>query len=148
MFNLYEDAGNRVIRSLRRRIVWTGQYQLPDSVLLVAAACGRGSGIFQPVCLVFAFTRCTMRLFIFLFGVCLCTYSPYSRWVFAGLLLAGRGICLIFLFWFLLRRFQVGGRSLSQDLAVACCFSGATILVFHWLLSPVVAELSQSFILT
>lgn len=79
MFNLYEDAGNRVILSLRRRIVWTGQYQLPDSVLLVAAACGRGSGIFQPVCLVFAFTRCTMRLFIFLFGVCLCTYSPYSR---------------------------------------------------------------------
>ncbi len=67
MFNLYEDAGNRVIRSLRRRIVWTGQYQLPDSVLLVAAACGRGSGIFQPVCLVFAFTRRTMRLFYFPF---------------------------------------------------------------------------------
>ena len=128
MYNLYEDAGNWVIRSLRRRIVWTGQYQLPDSVLLLPAAlCG----------------------FLFSFAVCAFVHTLHTAgWVFAGLLLAGRGICLIFLFWFLLRRFQVGGRSLSQDLAVACCFSGATILVFHWLLSPVVAELSQSFILT
>ena len=103
------------------------------------------------------FSRCVWYLllpaalcgFLFSFSVCAFVHTLHTAgWVFAGLLLAGRGICLIFLFWFLLRRFQVGGRSLSQDLAVACCFSGATILVFHWLLSPVVAELSQSFILT
>ena len=92
---------------------------------------------------------CALCGFLFSFSVCAFVHTLHTAgWVFAGLLLAGRGICLIFLFWFLLRRFQVGGRSLSQDLAVACCFSGATILVFHWLLSPVVAELSQSFILT
>ena len=67
-----------------------------------------------------------------------------AGWVFAALLLAGRGICLLFLFWFLLRRSREGQTHLSRDLAIACCFSVLCILASHWLLSPVISELSQS----
>ena len=42
----------------------------------------------------------------------------------------------------------VGQAGLSRDLALACCFSVLCILALNWLLSPVVAELSQSFIST
>lgn len=67
-----------------------------------------------------------------------------AGWIFSVLLLAGRGMCLPILFWFLLRRFQLGVVKLLQDLVIACCISVVLILVFHWLLSPVTAELRQS----
>ncbi len=43
---------------------------------------------------------------------------------------------------------KMGQAGLSRDLALACCFSVLCILALNWLLSPVVAELSQSFIST
>lgn len=67
-----------------------------------------------------------------------------AGWIFSVLLLAGRGMCLPILFWFLLRRFRLGTARLLQDLVIACCLSVVLILVFHWLLSPVMAELRQS----
>lgn len=103
------------------------------------------------------FSRCTWYLlipsalcgFLFSFSVCAFVCALHSAgWVFSALLLAGRGLCLAFLFWFLLRRIQMGQVGLSRDLALACCFSVLCILVLNWLLSPVVAELSQSFIST
>ena len=104
------------------------------------------------------FSRCTGYLLIpsvlcgFLFSFFLSApFCPrsHSGMGFSALLLAGRALCLVFLFfWFLLRRTQMGQAGLSRDLALACCFSVLCILALNWLLSPVVAELSQSFIST
>lgn len=103
------------------------------------------------------FSRCTGYLlipsvlcgFLFSFSVCAFVSALHTAgWVFSALLLAGRALCLVFLFWFLLRRTQMGQAGLSRDLALACCFSVFCILALNWLLSPVVAELSQSFIST
>lgn len=83
--------------------------------------------------------------FLFAFSVSAFVAAFQSAgWIFAALLLSGRGVCLLFLFWFLLRRIQLGQALLSQDLLAACCFSVLCILVFNWLLAPVIRELGQS----
>ena len=105
-------------------------------------------GVFQPVYWVPADSQCVVW-FLFSFSVCAFVSALHTAgWVFSALLLAGRALCLVFLFWFLLRRTQMGQAGLSRDLALACCFSVLCILALNWLLSPVVAELSQSFIST
>lgn len=66
-----------------------------------------------------------------------------AGWLLSFLLLAGRGVSLLFFFWFLFRRMDLGGTRLFYDLCLACFCTGVCILVSIWLLSPALSELSQ-----
>ena len=66
-----------------------------------------------------------------------------AGWLIAAALLAGRCASLPPLFWFLLRRMELGNLCLARDFLLACGLGVALQLVFIWLLSPALGALSQ-----
>lgn len=66
---------------------------------------------------------------------------PRVGWLTAALLLAGRSVALVFLFWFLLRRANLGRSCLGIDLLVAGGLSALCLIFFSWLLSPALEEI-------
>lgn len=81
--------------------------------------------------------------FLLSFSVCIFAGGcAGAGWLLAILLLLGRCASLPLLFWFLLRRAELGNARLARDFLMACGASAAVNLVCIWLLSSALADLS------